>query len=50
MFDKLINKRMEEIQRLSEKKINDLVYYFKGKSAQRHFIWFKGPLILYNNI
>ena len=39
---------MEEIERLSGKK-NDLVYYFKSKSAQKYFIRFIGPLILYNN-
>ena len=50
MFDKLIHERIQEVKRLSEKRINNLVYYFKGKSAQKYFICFNDPLILYVNI
>ena len=42
---------MGEIQILSKQiDFNNLIYYFKGKSASRHFLDFRGPLALYRNI
>ena len=44
-------KGMGEIQILSKQiDFNNLIYYFKGKSASRHFLDFRGPLALYRNI
>ena len=33
----------------SEKKFNNLIYYFKDKSVAKYFIGFKGPLISCSN-
>ena len=42
---------MNEIQNLSEQiDFDNLTYYFKGKSAPKGFIGFKGPLDFYKNI
>ena len=51
MFDELVNERRLEVNKLSEKiDFNNLTYHYKGKSAPKCFIRFKGPLILYNDI
>ena len=42
---------MNEIQNLSEQiDFDNLTYYFKGKSAPKGFIGFKGPLDFYKHI
>ena len=47
----LVNERKNEIHRLSKQiNFNNLICYYQGKSAPKYFIYFKGPLILYNNI
>ena len=51
-YNRLLNKRMSEIQEISEKiDYNNLVYYFKSKgSGKRNFIKFKGPFGLFREI
>ena len=42
---------MDEIQNLSKPTdFNNSTYYFKGKSAPKNFICFKGPFGFYKNI
>ena len=51
MFEELANKRTDEIQNLSKQiDFNNLTYYFKGESAPKNVIGFKGPLDFYKNI
>ena len=42
MFE--INKLNEEID------FNNLTYYYTSKSAPKYFVYFKGPLIIYNDL
>ena len=39
-----INKLIEVIN------FNNLTYHYTSKNASKHFVRFKGPLIVYNNI
>ena len=42
---------MEEIRDLSKQiNFNNLTYHYKGKTASKNFIAFKGPLGFYKNI
>ena len=51
IFEELANKRIDEIQNLSKQTdFNNLTYYSKGKSAQKYFVGFKGPLGFYKNM
>ena len=51
MFEELANKRTDEIQNLSKQiDFNNLTYYFKGESAPKNVIGFKGPLGFYKYI
>ena len=50
-FEELANKRMEEIQDLSKQiDFNNLTYRYKGNTASKTFIGFKGPLGFYRNM
>ena len=42
MFE--INKLIEVIN------FNNLTYHYTSKNAPKHFVRFKGPLLVYNNI
>ena len=51
IFEELANRRMEEIQDLSKQiDFNNLTYCYKGNTAPKTFIGFKGPLVVYENI
>ena len=51
IFEELANKRINEKQNVGKQiDFNNLTYYFKGKSAPKTFIGFKGPLGFYKNI
>ena len=51
IFDKLVNEKMFEINKLSEGiDFNNLTYYYKSKCAPKYFVCFKGPLIIYNDV
>ena len=42
---------MEEIQYLSRQiDFNNLIYCYKGESASKNFVGFKGSLVFYKNI
>ena len=42
---------MKGCLKLSERiDFNNLIYYYPSKSAQKYFVEFKGPLVIYNDI
>ena len=50
-FDDLLNKRMFEMNKLSEgTDFNNLTSYYTSKNAPKDFVYFKCPLIIYNDI
>ena len=51
VFDEFVNERWFEINKLSEGiDYNNLTYHYKSKNAPKHFIRFRCPLIMYNDI
>ena len=51
ILDELANRTMEEIVDLSEQiHFNNLIYHYKGNTALKKFIGFKGPLTFFNNV
>ena len=51
IFGELVNKKMFEINKLIEViNFNNLTYHYTSKNAPKHFVRFKGPLLVYNNI
>ena len=50
-FEELANRRIERIQDLSKQiDFNNLTYRYKGNTASKTFIGFKGPLGFYRNM
>ena len=52
IYNRLLNKRLDEIQKISKEiDFNNLTYYFKSSNISLiNFIKFKGPLSFFNQI
>ena len=51
IFDEFFNERKFEINKSSEEiDFNNLTYHYTRKSAPKHFVRFKSPFIMYNDI